>query len=106
MNRINMGMRDVIGAWPMANYYAYAPDDGSYDERIIALPPAKVFAMRIAMTECGANANGCHVRIRVDGRDGSKGCDCLGPVCAACWPQLDCTERAADGSWSCTATAG
>lgn len=43
MNRINMGMRDVIGAWPMANYYAYAPDDDSYDERIIALPPAKLF---------------------------------------------------------------
>jgi hypothetical protein len=109
MNRgAHWGMRHIIDAWPMADYYAYAPDDGSYDERIIALPPAKGFAMRIAMTECGCfgGHEGCHVRIRSDGRDGSKSCDCVGPVCAACWPQLDCTERAADGSWSCTTTSG
>mmetsp|Transcript_35294 Transcript_35294/g.109377 ORF Transcript_35294/g.109377 Transcript_35294/m.109377 type:complete len:136 (-) Transcript_35294:137-544(-) len=41
----NGGMRDAIGAWPMAKYHAYNAD-GTYCKSEIALPPSMVYLMR------------------------------------------------------------
>ena len=39
---MNGGMRDVIGAWPMSDYWVY-DDEGNYDKDVFCLPPEEVY---------------------------------------------------------------
>ena len=42
---INGGVRDVIGAWPMSDYWVY-DDDGQYDKGVFCLPPNMCYCFR------------------------------------------------------------
>lgn len=45
---VNGGVRDAIGAWPIADYCVFKNSDGDYDEDVFCLPPSKCGGFRIA----------------------------------------------------------
>ncbi|GMI06056.1 hypothetical protein TrVE_jg5697 [Triparma verrucosa] len=42
---VNGGVRDVIFAWPMSEYWV-SNDEGFYDENVFCLPPEKCYCFR------------------------------------------------------------
>ena len=42
-------MRDVIGAWPVTDYWVY-DNDGNYDKDVFSLPPEMCYCFRVPET--------------------------------------------------------